>query len=258
MQSRGHDKYFASPSIPSVTEFGLNLSGTADAKSWVIIAVGDTQYRTKADKQGNWQILNLIQDDGTVIIFAMNNHGVRSDSIQIAQILELTNIPSTPEVIERGEYLVGKADASNMIIVTKDGREYITVTDENSDWSMLNPIKNGGAAIIVAEDHHGVRSEEISIAKLVLPFEQEGDLSALLVTQIEDQGVDQPSESDIVINIDILLNGNMIDDSQLIILEDGNAFDVKTPVQQQETPHLMMSFDLSQLQFEQISTYWVA
>lgn len=420
MQSRGHDKYFALPSIPNVTEFGPNLSGTADAKSWVIIAVGDMQYRTKADKQGNWQILNPIQDGGTATIFAMNNHGIRSDSIQIAQIPKLPNIPSTPEVIERGEYLVGKADAGNTVIVTKDGQEYITVADENGDWSMLNPllstglikivaidatgqhseetglaqinlprwptvletgeilvgiadpnvviiinangveyrtiadasgnwsidnpianggtlsliaqdefgqqsietalalpyapvmpefpkyaidkpivlvnadtleghslsnlkilvtvngqeyttkadatghwqmenpIKNGGSAIIVAEDHYGVRSEEISIAKLVLPFEQEGDLSALLVTHIEDQVVDQPSESDVVINVNALLIDNVIDDSQLISFDDGNAFDVKTAVQQQETPHLMMNLELSQLQVEQISTYWVA
>ena len=81
MHAHRHDQNAAAPSVPSVTEFSSVLAGTADAKSWVVISVGQAQYRVKADAQGNWSIDNPIQDGGSAAIYSVNQFGVRSEDI---------------------------------------------------------------------------------------------------------------------------------------------------------------------------------
>ena len=94
MYAHRHDQNAAAPSVPSVTEFSSVLAGTADAKSWVVISVGQAQYRVKADAQGNWSIDNPIQDGGSAAIYSVNQFGVRSEDIQIAKIAV---VPLAPE-----------------------------------------------------------------------------------------------------------------------------------------------------------------
>ncbi|WP_180163462.1 Ig-like domain-containing protein [Acinetobacter sp. YH12069] len=74
-----------------------------------------------------------------------------------------------PEIIEKGEYLVGKADAGNTVVVNYGEQEFITVADVNGDWSMLNPLTTTGAISVVAIDQDGNRSEALHTAQIILP-----------------------------------------------------------------------------------------
>lgn len=166
MHAHRHDQNAAAPSVPSVTEFSSVLAGTADAKSWVVISVGQAQYRVKADAQGNWSIDNPIQDGGSAAIYSVNQFGVRSEDIQIAQLPALILPPKMPEIIESEEYLSGTADPGNAVIVTHNGQEYTAIADENGHWSMLNPLVSAGSMTIAAVNAAGMRSDDLVIAKI--------------------------------------------------------------------------------------------
>ncbi|OTG91476.1 hypothetical protein [Acinetobacter sp. ANC 3813] len=173
-QSYTHDHH-AVPSVPNVTEFSTVLSGTADARSWVIISTDEESFRVKVDAQGHWSIDNPIQTGGVATIYSINSHGVRSEDIQIAKVVLA---PNTPEIIERNEYLSGTADPGNTVIATHNGQEYTAIADENGYWSMLNPLISTGSMAIVAVNEAGVRSDELVIAKIIMlqaPVIQEND-----------------------------------------------------------------------------------
>lgn len=157
------------PSVPSVNEIGERLVGTADPKNWIVISYNGFEYKTKADKHGHWQIENPLVNGGVVAIYAMNQHGIRSELINIAQIAEPNITPSTPEILEKGEYLVGKADVGNTVIVILGDQEFSATVNEDGIWSMLNPLTTTGMMTIVALDHAGNRSEELKTAQIILP-----------------------------------------------------------------------------------------
>lgn len=166
---QGKSQHQHIPSTPEVTGLDDLLTGTAEPKSWVIISVGETVTRVKVDKQGHWQIENPLIECGVATIYAVNHHGLRSEAIMIAPIAEPIVLPKMPEIIEKGEYLIGKAEAGNTVVVTYGEQEFITVADENGDWSILNPLTTTGAISIVAIDQDGNRSEALHTAQIILP-----------------------------------------------------------------------------------------
>ena len=157
------------PSTPEVIGLDELLTGTAEPKTWVIISVGETITRVKVDKQGHWQIENPLKEGGVAMIYAVNHHGVRSEAILIAPIAEPSVLPKMPEILEKGEYLIGKAEAGNTVVVTYGGQEFITFADENGDWSILNPLTTTGAISVVAIDQDGNHSEALHTAQIILP-----------------------------------------------------------------------------------------
>ncbi|WP_353140526.1 Ig-like domain-containing protein [Acinetobacter pragensis] len=149
-----------------MTEFSSVLAGTADARSWVIVTVEEKQYRIKANAQGNWSIDNPIQNGGVATIYAVNQHGVRSEDTQIAKLPEIILRPNTPEIIEWAQYLSGTADPDNTVIVMHNGQEYRAIADENGNWNMLNPMVSTGTLTITAINAVGVRSDDLVITKI--------------------------------------------------------------------------------------------
>lgn len=166
---QGKSQHQHIPSTPEVTGLNDLLTGTAEPKTWVIISVGETFTRVKVDKQGHWQIENPLKEGGVVTIYAANHHGLRSEAIMIAPIAEPIVLPKMPEILEKGEYLIGKAEAGNTVVVTYGEQEFITVADENGDWSMLNPLTTTGAISVVVIDQDGHRSDALHTAQIILP-----------------------------------------------------------------------------------------
>lgn len=157
-----------SPKVPDVFERNEYLIGTADPYSTVVLVSANTEYRIQADAQGNWRIENPIINGGSLTIYAVNALGLRSEEMGIAIILppEIVTAPSTPVIHEQGEYLSGTADPNNMIVIHSNGVQYQIKADAQGNWSIENPILDGGSLMLYAENESGLQSEQIGLAIL--------------------------------------------------------------------------------------------
>jgi len=147
------------PATPEITNFtSKTITGTTDPKAKIIVTYEGQQYQTTTDAKGFWIINNPIIGAGSVTIIAVNAQGVASQEISLAQ---LPSLPSTPAFSQVGDYLEGTADPDVTVVVRHEDVEYSVESDENGNWSLLNPLVPGTAIEVFARNEFGLESPTI-------------------------------------------------------------------------------------------------
>lgn len=198
------------PITPVILDQGEYLSGKATPYTQIIVTANGHEYTASVDHEGNWSMLNPIAQGGTLELYAVNSLGLRSEIIALAipmvfpepqppieepeQPIYIVFEPVVPTVLENDEQLAGQAMPYGKIVIFAYGLEYVTYANANGEWSIENPIAQGGFITLYSENAAGDRSDSISVAKLNFPVieEQQVSLEELLTVAIEQQ---EPTES---------------------------------------------------------------
>ena len=173
------------PQSPNILTRDEWITGYADPESVVVMRHSDVEIRITPDEMGFWQVLNPIYGvGGSVLFYAENEYGLTSHEIGFAV---LPMVPSVPNIVENGEYLVGTAEPDSTVVMEHQGIETRIEVNEQGEWTVLNPIYiTGGFLSIHAENEYGLVSPKFAIAVLAPPaplvFEAENTDSILLET----------------------------------------------------------------------------
>lgn len=228
------------PITPVILEQGEYLSGKATPHTQIIVTANGHEYSTSVDGQGNWSLLNPIAQGGTLEIYAVNDLGIRSNIIALAIPVvfpepELPVIepeqPSyilfelvVPTILENGEQLAGEAMPYGKIVILANNQEYMTYANANGEWSIENPIAQGGFLTLYSENAAGQRSETISLAKINFPLnvEQHASIEDILTTVIEQDEESASLENDsqdIQVDLTLLLQDTETPTTSVALIE---------------------------------------
>ncbi|TCB76243.1 hypothetical protein [Acinetobacter sp. ANC 4177] len=258
------------PSTPIVTESGVLLVGTAEPYS-IIIKANDLEYRVIADETGHWSIDNPIANGGVFSIVAQNQTGQQSLEIMLAIPLAPVE-PEAPEyaispptILVNDEMLEGQSSPNLKIVIKANDQVYETISNADGHWQIDNPIKNGGFAVIYAENSAGKQTEEISIAKIaVMPLATDNDLSDVLTAYADVQTMpehqNQAGDAQLPIDVDSLLSADSLNNAQNVWLDPNVAQEANALLFQQPTQDLSMSFNYHMIELDavQSATQWLA
>ncbi|MGE8540801.1 MAG: hypothetical protein ACN6NX_05845, partial [Acinetobacter sp.] len=220
---------------------------------------------------GHWSIDNPIANGGVLSIVAQNQTGQQSFEIMLAIPLVPVE-PEAPEyaisppiILVNDEMLEGQSSPNLKIVIKANDQVYETTSNADGHWQIDNPIKNGGFAVIYAENSYGKQSEEISIAKIVvMPLATDNDLSDVLTAYADVQAMpdhqNQAGDAQLPIDVDSLLSANSLNDAQNVWLDPNAAQDADTLMFQQPMQDLSMSFNYHVIELDTVqpATQWVA
>lgn len=109
------------PQAPDILTHDEWITGYADPESVVVMRHSDVVIRITPDEMGFWQVLNPIYGvGGSVLFYAENEYGLTSHEVGFAV---LPMVPSVPNIVENGEYLVGTADPDSTVVMEHQGIE---------------------------------------------------------------------------------------------------------------------------------------
>jgi len=164
------------PSTPLFSQVGDYLEGTADPHVTVVVRHEGVEYSVEPDENGNWSLLNPLVPGTAIEVFARNEFGLESPTIVsyvppdpvIPPIPQV--VPYAPEVVEVGKKLTGTAMPHAQIVAVSNSQEYTTIADEDGNWSLENPIAQGGTLEIYLITNEGLKSPSISLViPVILP-----------------------------------------------------------------------------------------
>ena len=137
--------------------------------------------------------------------------------------------------------------------------------DAQGNWSIDNPIQDGGSAAIYSVNQFGVRSEDIQIAKIaVMPLAPENDLSDVLTAyadvQTETDHQDQGANLQASIDVDSLLCADPVNEAQSVWLEPNAVLGLDAVLPQQGVQSLSVSFEYRMIELDAVqpAAHWVA
>jgi hypothetical protein len=151
------------PSVPNILEDGAYLVGTADINSVVVLRHNGVETRIEVGVDGQWSVPNPIYGVGGYFnLYAENEYGLKSPEIGLATLAPLP--PSTPNILEKGEYLVGTADPKTTVVISYNDIQQRVHVNARGEWRVENAAEKIGFMFITihAENNFGMKSATTS------------------------------------------------------------------------------------------------
>jgi hypothetical protein len=151
------------PSVPNILEDGAYLVGTADINSVVVLRHNGVETRIEVGVDGQWSVPNPIYGVGGYFnLYAENEYGLKSPEIGLATLAPLP--PSTPNILEKGEYLVGTADPNTTVVISYNDIQQRVHVNARGEWRVENAAEKIGSMFITihAENNFGMKSATTS------------------------------------------------------------------------------------------------
>lgn len=206
------------------------LAGSADPGAFVVVEIGDNNYETEVDAQGQWTLRipdELPDGEYTPLISVTDPAGNISDSIEGALIVIDTGLAELSGGLSHDEdndtgvasddgitnnnipTLGGTAEAGALVVVTLNGQRYETLADEDGLWvvQVEETLPDGVYTPIIevtdAAGNTGTAAGESLTVDTVASLEG-GDIGVHRVFQVGDKidfnpfGAIPPAEGDTV------------------------------------------------------------
>jgi hypothetical protein len=157
----------AAPMVNEVTDQSVNVTGTAEAKTKIIVKSGDKELGTAyANSEGRFTISIEAQKGGTPLtVIAVDS----SENVSESTVVKVKDItpPAKPvvnEVTDQSKEITGTAEVGSGVTVKIGSVEYTGIVDKDGNYKVVIPGQPAGTTIIVTVQDAGGNISEATTA----------------------------------------------------------------------------------------------